>query len=135
MKKILYVIIMIMISSIAVAQEGATDRDPFSSPAKRPPAPSAAPAGNAWGRDPFNNPFSGRMPARRERAPEARGKGLTGIIYSEGFRLAIINGEALSEGSRLGEGKVASIGEKSVRLMNAAGGIEEIFLKDFAMRK
>ena len=135
MMKNLYVIILIMFASVAVAQDGATDRDPFASPAKRLPAPSSAPAGNAWGRDPFNNPLAGRAPARRERVPDARGKGLTGVIYSADIRLAIINGEVLREGSSIGDGKVASIGERSVSVVNAAGATEEIPLKDFSMRK
>jgi hypothetical protein len=117
------------------AQEGATERDPFYSTEKRPSASAPVPAGNAWGRDPFNNPLAGRMPARRERGPEDRSKGLTGIIYSKDIRLAIINGEALSEGSSIGERKVESIGERSVKLTNAAGAIEEIFLQNFSIRK
>ena len=117
------------------AQEGATERDPFYSTEKRPSAPAPVPAGNAWGRDPFNNPLAGRTPARRERGPEDRGKGLTGIIYSKDIRLAIINGEALSEGGSIGGRKVESIGERSVKLTNAAGTLEEIFLQNFSIRK
>jgi hypothetical protein len=66
---------------------------------------------------------------------DARGKGLTGIIYSKNMRLAIINGEAVREGGSIGDRKVASIGVRSVRLKNASGAIEEIFLQDFTMRK
>lgn len=129
-------IIATMIFVTAVwAQEGATERDPFYSTEKVPSAPAPVPAGNAWGRDPFNNPLAGRTPARRERGSDDRGKGLTGIIYSKDIRLAIINGEALSEGSSIGERKVESIGARSVRLANAAGGIEEVFLRDFSMLK
>lgn len=129
-------IIAIMISVTAVwAQEGATERDPFYPAEKRSSAPAPVPAGNAWGRDPFTNPLAGRTPVRRERGPDDRGKGLTGIIYSKDIRLAIINGEALSEGGSIGERKVESIGEQSVKLKNAAGATEEIFLQNFSIRK
>ena len=117
------------------AKEGATDRDPFYPTENRPAAPAPVPAGDAWGRDPFNNPLAGRAPARTERRPDASGKGLTGIIYSKDIRLAIINGEALREGSSMGKRKLVSIGLRSVRLVNADGGSEEVFLQDFLMRK
>jgi hypothetical protein len=136
MKKIIYIIIMtVVLAAAALAQEGVTDRDPFSSTEKRPPAPAPVQAGDAWGKDPFNNPLAGRAPARAERGPEARGKGLTGIIYSKDIRLAIINGEALREGGSVGDRKLVSIGERSVKLKNAVGGVEEVFLQDFSMRK
>ena len=136
MKKLAYIIIMtVVLAAAALAQEGVTDRDPFDATEKRPPASAPVPAGNAWGRDPFNNPLAGRAPARAERVPEARGKGLTGIIYGKDIRLAIINGEALREGGSIGGRKLVSIGVRSVRLENASGGVEEIFLQDFSMRK
>lgn len=125
----------VVLAAAALAQEEATDRDPFYSTEKRPRAPAPVPADNAWGRDPFTNPLANRAPARTERGTEARGKGLTGIIYSKDIRLAIINGEALSEGSSIGDRKLASIGMRSIKLKNAAGGIEEVFLQDFLMRK
>lgn len=136
MKLLSLTIIATMISVTAVwAQEGATERDPFYPAEKRSSAPAPVPAGNAWGRDPFNNPLAGRTPVRRERGPGDRGKGLTGIIYSKDIRLAIINGEALREGSSIGGRKLVSIGVRSVRLENASGGVEEVFLRDFSMQK
>ena len=136
MKKMLYIVIMtVVLAAAALAQEGVTDRDPFYSTEKKPPATAPVPSGDAWGRDPFNNPLAGRAPVRVERGPEVRGKGLTGIIYSKDIRLAIINGEALREGSSVGDRKLVSIGERSVKLKNAGGGVEEVFLQDFSMRK
>jgi len=135
-KKIVYILIMtVVLAAAALAQEGVTARDPFSSREKGHSAPAPAPAGNVWERDPFSNPLAGRASARTERGSDARGKGLTGIIYSKNVRLAIINGEALREGSSIGDRKVASIGVRSVKLKNAGGNIEEIFLQDFTMRK
>ena len=135
-KKIVSILILsVVLAAAALAQEGVAERDPFSSREKGHAAPAPAPAGNGWERDPFSNPLANRTPARTERVSDARGKGLTGIIYSKNMRLAIINGEALREGSSIGDRKVASIGVRSVRLKNAAGAIEEIFLQDFTMRK
>jgi hypothetical protein len=125
----------VILAAAALAQEGATERDPFHSTEKRPAAPAPAPADNAWGRDPFSNPLASRTPVRTERGPAAREKGLTGIIYSKDLRLAIINGETVSEGGSVGDRKVASISAQSVRLTNAAGNSEEVFLQNFSMRK
>lgn len=113
------------------------ERDPFYSTEKRsaPPARVPVPAGDAWGRDPFSNPLANRTPVRTERGPVGREKGLTGIIYSKDVRLAIINGETVSEGSSVGDRTVASIGAQSVRLTNAAGNSEEVSLQNFLMRK
>jgi hypothetical protein len=122
-------------ATTAWAQEGATERDPFHTTEKRVAGPPPVPAGNAWGRDPFNNPLANRTPVRTQRGPDVQGKGLTGIIYSKHVRLAIFNGEALREGGSIGDRKVVSIGVRSVRLKNAAGSIEEVFLQDFSMRK
>jgi len=136
MRKIVYIIMMtVVLTAAALAQEGTEGTDPFYPSGSRPTAPAPIPAVDSWGRDPFNNPLANRAPVRTERVPETRGKGLTGIIYSKGLRLAIINGEALREGSSVGDRKVVSIGVRSVRLKNAAGNIEEVFLQDFSMRK
>jgi hypothetical protein len=135
-KKTVYILIMtVVLAAVALAQEGVIERDPFSSREKALSAPAPVPADNSWGRDPFNNPLAGRAPARTERRSDASGKGLTGIIYSKNIRLAIINGEALREGSSVGDRRLASIGARSVKLKNAGGGIEEVFLQDFSMRK
>jgi len=122
-------------ATTAWAQEAATDRDPFHPAEHGPVSPAQVPAGDAWGRDPFSNPLAGRAPARTERGPAAHGRGLTGIIYSKGTRLAIINGEAVREGSSIGDRKLVSINVRSVRLKNADGNMEEVFLQDFSMRK
>ncbi len=136
MKKIAYIVILtVVLAAAAWAQEEATDRDPFHSTDKRPIATAPRSPGAAWGRDPFTNPLANRAPARAERGTDARGKALTGIIYSKDIRLAIINGEALREGSSIGDRKLESIGMRSIRLKNAAGGMEEVFLQDFLMRK
>jgi len=136
MKKIAYAIIVSAVLVSAVwAQEGSTDRDPFFPGEKRPTAPAMAPTGDAWGRDPFSNPLANRAPIRKAQGTDILGKGLTGIIYSQDVRLAIINGEALREGSSVGDRKLVLIKERSVKLANKVGGIEEVFLQDFSMRK
>jgi hypothetical protein len=137
MKRTFYIsaLMLAVFAFAAPAQEGAVERDPFHPQETGPAAIAPAPAESEWGSDPFSNPFAGSAPARTKRGPDARGKGLTGIIYSKDIRLAIINGEALREGSGIGNRKLVSIGERSVRLKNAAGDIEEVFLKDFSMRK
>ncbi len=137
MKRTFFIIALMLavFAAAAPAQEGAVERDPFHPPEARPAAIAPAPAESKWGRDPFSNPLAGRAPTRGERGADARVKGLTGIIYSKDIRLAIINGEAVSEGSGIGDRKLVSIGVRSVRLVNAAGGIEEVYLQDFSILK
>ncbi len=125
----------VVFATAALAQEAGVERDPFHAMEKRVAAPAPVPADNAWGRDPFNNPLAGRAPVRTERGPEVQGKGLTGIIYGEDIRLAIFNGETVLEGGSIGDRKVVSISARSVKLTNAAGNSEEVFLRDFSMRK
>jgi hypothetical protein len=125
----------VVFAAAALAQETGIERDPFHTTEKRVAAPAPVPADSAWGRDPFNNPLAGRAPVRTERGPEVQGKGLTGIIYGEDIRLAIFNGETVREGGSIGDSKVVSISARSVKLKNAAGNSEEVFLRDFSMRK
>ena len=131
----LTIAVTVVFATAAWAQNEAADRDPFFSPEKGPAASVPVPAGNAWGRDPFNNPLSGKAPARRERGADAGGKGLTGIIYSKDIRLAIINGETLTVGSSVGDRKLVSIDVQSVKLKNPGGGVEEMYLQEFSLRK
>lgn len=136
MKKILSIAIMLVVfATAALAQDRAIERDPFHPTEKRAAAPAPVPADNAWGRDPFNNPLAGRTLVRTERGSEVQGKGLTGIIYGENIRLAIFNGETVREGGSIGDKKVESINERSVKLTSASGGVEEVFLRNFSMRK
>ncbi len=74
-----------------------------------------------------------RGPAPKGTGGRAARSGLTGIIYSKHGRVAIIGGEALREGSMVGDKRLADIRKKSVVLMNASGGREEVFLEDFSM--
>ena len=135
MKKIEYIIIMLLVFAAAAwAQEGAEETDPFHPSGSRP-ATSPAPADGMWGRDPFNSPLAGQAPVSKAPARAGRGMGLTGIIYSADVRLAIINGEALREGSVVGDKKIVDIRRRSVVFLNAAGGHEEAALEDFSIRK
>jgi hypothetical protein len=63
------------------------------------------------------------------------GRNLTGIIYSKHVRVAIIGGEALKEGSMVGDQKIVDIRRRSIVLQNSAGSREEVFLEDFSIRK
>jgi hypothetical protein len=138
-KKIFLIIIVITAacSTVAPAQEAASDRDPFYPSEQRRPAASApSPAGADWGRDPFNSPFAGKGPVQQQdQNRSGRARTLTGIIYGKNVRLAIIGGETLGEGSMVGEQKLVDIRRRSVVLMNPAGGSEEIFLENFSIRK
>jgi hypothetical protein len=134
MRKIVYIIILIMVfSATAWAQQGAEEIDPFHPSGNRPTA--SAPADGTWGRDPFNSPLGGKPSVSKAPERAGRGTGLTGIIYSPDIRLAIINGEALREGSAVGDKKIVDIRRQSVVFLNAGGGREEMVLEDFSIRK
>lgn len=136
LRSLLYisVLLMMVVPSMARAQ-GGEERDPFY-PSARRPAPQAQQQPEAdWGRDPFDRPFSGPT-AGPSRVPQQQGPaagGLTGIIYSKNVRVAIIGGEVLREGSMVGDRRLVDIRKKSVVLMTASGGREELFLEDFSL--
>jgi len=111
------------------------ERDPFYPSADRPLATAPARSDNAaWGKDPFDNPLAGKAVEQKGKsAPGARM--LTGIIYGDGVRLAIYNGETYPEGSKVGDRRLVAIRSRSVVLMSAEGEREEVFLEDFSMRK
>jgi hypothetical protein len=135
MKKIASIIIMLLVfAATAWAQQGAEETDPFH-PSGNRPVTSPAPSNGTWGRDPFNSPLGGKAPVSKAPVHASRGTGLTGIIYSADVRLAIINGEALREGSVVGDKKVVDIRRQSVVLLNSAGSHEEVVLEDFSIRK
>ncbi|HTG02016.1 MAG TPA: hypothetical protein VK654_15655 [Nitrospirota bacterium] len=122
-------------SGAVIAAEDAFDRDPFFSDKPRPAGTARpAPGGEAaWGgRDPFVRPFDDRAPARSASTREA-GRRLTGIIYSEANRIAIIDGEAVREGGTIGDLKLITIKSRSVVLAGASGVREELFLEDFSL--
>jgi hypothetical protein len=124
-------LMMTCVFAPANAEEG-DERDPFFPSEKKPAAPLPSPGEADWGRDPFNNPL-GRGAAPKGAERPARHGGLTGILYGKQDRLAIIGGETHREGSMVGEKRLVDIRRKSVVLMNASGGREEIFLEDFSM--
>jgi hypothetical protein len=128
---IIVLLIMTCFSAPVNAEEG-NERDPFFPSEKKPAVPLPSPGEVDWGRDPFNNPL-GRGPAPKGTTGRVARSGLTGIIYSKHDRVAIIGGEALREGSMVGDKRLADIRKKSVVLRDAAGGHEEIFLEDFSM--
>src|SRR5574337_771684 len=91
-------VVSILCSTIALAQEGAAERDPFH-PSEGRIAPAVTTRkDDPWGKDPFDNRLGGKvLVQKKEPGHSARGKGLTGIIYSSDARLAIIGGEVLRE--------------------------------------
>ncbi len=120
----------------AAAQQREIERDPFFPSEQRPAAAAPTPEGNAWGRDPFTNPFGAKtLPGRQDQGVDKPQRSLTGIIYSKTQRLAIIGDEVLREGSRVGEKKIVDIRRKSVVLMDGSGRYEELTLEDFSLGK
>lgn len=134
------VIIATVVSAISLAsahaQEGALEKDPFYPSADRPAVSPPRPGGadeSSWGRDPFNNPLTGRTQAQKGPPSPGQRRALTGIIYSKGVRLAIFGGETYQEGGKVGDRKLMDIRRRSVVFMSAAGEKEEVFLEDFTM--
>ena len=111
----------------AWAQSGNIQRDPFSPSEKGTASPP-----DEWGRDPFGNPLTTGAP---ERHNEGKGNLLTGIIYGVNASIAIIGGEALREGDKVGERKLVQIRKNSVVLMDPSGRHEELFLENYSMGK
>jgi hypothetical protein len=134
------VIISIVVSAFSMtaarAQQGAEEKDPFFPSADRP-VTAIRPGGageSAWGRDPFDNPLTGKaVVPKGQSAPGIRM--LTGIIYSNDVRLAIFGGETYQVGSKIGDKKLVDIRMRSVVFMSAAGEKEEVFLEDFTMNR
>jgi hypothetical protein len=136
MKRILYISIVIAaLSGSSAAQEAGRERDPFFSAGPRSVGTGTLKQDDAWGRDPFNRPFEGKTAVPQVQGSPSQGKNLTGIIYSNAVRLAIISGELYKAGSMVGDQKLAEIRERSVVLMSASGGSEEVFLENFSIRK
>lgn len=116
------------------AQDGAAEQDPFYPSSGWPAATMPDPVDNSWGRDPFSNPLTDRAPTQARTTPSSgRSRVLTGIIHGKDVRLAIIGGEALREGSKVGDRKLVDIRSRSVVFMTAAGEREEVFLEAFSM--
>ena len=127
------VIMTAVFASAAWAQQDPVERDPFHPSDAGFAATAPVPDEKAWGRDPFSNPFAGKVPTQKEPGREATGRSLTGVIYSNDVRLAIIGGEMLAEGSMVGDKKIVHIRSRSVVFENAAGGHEEVFLDNFSV--
>jgi hypothetical protein len=121
-------------SGAVSARDGAMDRDPFFTDGPRASGKSDAQQRSTkeWGRDPFERPSEGGVSERRTETRSAGGK-LTGIIYSETDRIAIINGEAVREGGRVGDQRVVGIKSRSVVLTSGSGGREELVLENFSV--
>lgn len=139
-KGLIYIIMTmtVLFATAVQALEGAAEKDPFHPSAGRPvaTAPGPPPSGDdSWGRDPFNNPLAGKPPAQKMAPSPGSGRLLTGIIFSEDVRLAIIGGETYQEGVKVGDRKLVDIRRRSVVFMSAAGEKEEVFLEDFTMNK
>lgn len=140
MHKVLIAIIIMSMTVVFVtaiqAQEGTVERDPFyfsGRPAVATPGPGEANKAS-WGRDPFKNPFAGKVAPQK--GPVAPGiRMLTGIIYGKHVQLAIYGGETYRKGSTVGDRKLVDIRRKSVMFKGADGEKEEVFLEDFSVSK
>jgi hypothetical protein len=129
---IIGLLLLVLCSGSAWAQDRDMEKDPFYPSEKRPAAPVQSPGDSDWGRDPFNSPLANRAPSQSGSQRAGTG-GLTGIIYGKHARLAIIDGEVLREGSKVGDRKLVDIRRKSVVFMSAGGGYEEVSLSDFSL--
>jgi hypothetical protein len=139
-KTILFISVIILsaaVSNLARAQEANQDRDPFFSDGPRSAATGTinSQLGNGWGRDPFARPFAGAAVAQQNLGTASQGKKLTGIIYGEDNRIAILDGETIREGDKVGDLKLAQIRPNSVVLMDSAGNRTEVILENFSMQK
>ena len=115
------------------AQERELERDPFFSAGPRAKATASPPRDGEWGRDPFSSPFEGTaQPSAHQGAPASAIK-LSGIIYGKDVRLAIIGGEILRQGGKVGDRQLVDIRIRSVVLKSDSGEQEEMFLEDFSM--
>ena len=136
MKKLLSILIVAITCIYAAPVLPAEkEQDPFFSAGPRSSVTTSVFQGRDWGRDPFSKPFEGKTQAIAPSEDQARGKGLTGIIYGENARLAIIGGETYKEGSRIGDRRLLDIRMRSVVFMTDAGSREEVFLEDFSIKK
>ncbi len=135
MISIMVITTVVFVTSIQ-AQEGTEERDPFyfsGRPAVATPGPGEDNKAS-WGRDPFNNPFAGKV--AEQKGPIAPGiRMLTGIIYSKHVQLAIYGGETYRKGSTVGDRKLVDIRRKSVVFTSEVGEKEEVFLEDFSVSK
>lgn len=120
-------------AALFMSSAWAQETDPFFPSENRPAGQVTVPSDSDWGRDPFSSPVSRKAAAPREAGPGAGRGNLTGIIYGKDVRIAIIGGEALREGSVVGNRKLMDIRKKSVVFMDAGGVQEEVFLEDFSL--
>ncbi len=132
--KILFISLMTatFFANVALAQQAEQERDPFFDEGPRSSVTITSQDSGGWGRDPFTKPFEGAAIAPVASAPERK---LTGIIYNQNVRIAIIGGELVSEGSMVGDQKLVNIHPRSIVLRNSTGGSEEISLENFSIRK
>ena len=93
----------------------------------------ATPAG--WGEDPFERRvFGGKeseaavRPVVRGAAPASSGLYLQGIMDGPAGRTALINGEIVREGQRIGTREVIQIGRKAVMILDK-GNVTTLTLK------
>jgi len=138
-KSIIYIGMLVtsaLLAGSAAAQEQGADRDPFFSDGPRSSGKAASQPRNndSLDRDPFSRPFDDNAPARRTVTRDS-GRKLTGIIYSETSRIAIIDGETVREGGVVGDQKLVTIKSRSIVLTSRTGGKEELFLENFSIGK
>ncbi len=109
-------------------------QDPFF-PSENEKASEAA-VSEAWGRDPFSNPYTNGTPESGDKSSRYQGQQLlTGIIYNGDASIAIVGGETVRAGDKVGDRKIIWIRRNSVVLVNQSGGQEELFLENYSSRK
>jgi hypothetical protein len=135
-KAVCLTIVLGAMAGVVSAQEAGPERDPFFSAGPRSSLTAPAEQGGEWGRDPFARPFDGAaaaVPQIQQPAPAPEFK-LTGIIYNDTVRIAVINGEMVGEGGMVGGRKVLKVRNSSVVLANGPAGSQEFFLENFSIR-
>jgi hypothetical protein len=141
------VIVLVWIQSLDQKRRAIRARTPAVTLAPAPAAPmpakiaahddaraSATPPG--WGQDPFERRvFGGKEPEgevrpvnRASGAPATSGLYLQGIMDGPAGRTALINGEIVREGQRIGTREVIQIGRKAVMILDK-GNVTTLTLK------
>lgn len=133
--------VMVVLASLAASGAGAEEKgqDPFF-PADRPvTAPARTAERREWARDPFEHPLGGVKKtagvSRQREAPS--GGALTGIICGPDVhdRFAIVGGEVLRIGGKVGTRTITDIRRKGIVLKGPSGDTEEMVLEDFTAGK
>lgn len=84
--------------------------------------------------DPTRPPQATSPAARPDQSKPAAGPQLQSVLISPGRRVAVISGQTVSQGDRIGEATVERIGESSVQLRTGRGRQTLHLLPDVSKR-